>query len=81
MGICVELCRNYPIYTLITTMPIHLCICSMQISGMVTSIGITNTDILPQQKAPLSLHYYSNQGCLCHFPDSHFHSYKHPTFM
>jgi len=49
--------------------------------GTVTSIGIRNTDIRPQQKAPPSLHYYSNQLSLCHFPNSHFHSYKHPTFM
>jgi len=53
----------------------------MQTATMVTSVGIRNTDIRPQQKAPPSLHYYSTQWPLCCFPDSHFHSYKHPTFM
>jgi len=53
----------------------------MQTAAMVTSLGIRNTDIWPQQKAPPSLHYYSNQWSPCRFPNSHFHSYKHPTFM
>ena len=45
-------------------MLIHLCIYSTQTAAMVTSIGITNTNIWPQQEAPPSLQNYSNQQFL-----------------
>ena len=54
---------NYAVITLYPNLHYanSFMLCCMQTAAMVTSIGIRNTDIRPQQKAPPSLHYYRNQ--------------------